>query len=281
MAKQVNSIGQNIEQMQFARNDLRVLAAIRDCGFIRANQLKDFLLFRGFRKMSQKYTYGLTNRLVNMGLADLNRRALRWNAGVFSATAEGHSILRQCSCGLEVNANPFTAGEASLEHFVTLNDMMLKFYKGFQVSYWLSDFLVRSENQIRQEQGFAKDYDAVCEIQVTNKPLTVAIEYEHTLKNRAKYSEVFKSYVNDPYVQLVIFIVDSPKWIAPFSESIKVPGRRLCFVTTKSFLTQPFNSMQVSRWNGPSVETVTLAQAMQQATENKNKEYLISHTPPA
>lgn len=282
MAKQINSDGNIIQKMQFARNDLRVLTAIRDCGFVRANQLKELLVYRGFKKMSLKQTYGLTNRLVNFGFVDLNRRALRWNAGVFSATAEGHNVLRNSGCGLveKVNANPFNSS-ASLEHFVTLNDIMLKMHKAFPVSYWLSDFLIQSENQLRAEQGFAKDYDAVCEIMVNNKPLIVAIEYEHTLKNRASYREVFDSYMKDPYVQLVILIVDSPKWIGLFAEAIKVPGRRLCFVTTKQFLAQSFNTMLVSRWNGPTFENVSLSQAMLQATENKYTEYLVSHTPPA
>ncbi len=281
MAKQVNSAGRNIKQMQFSRNDLRVLTSIRDCGFVRANQLRELLIFRGFKKVSLKQTYAFTNRLVNMGLVELNRRALRWNAGVFSVTSEGHAMLRVCNCGVEINANPFNQGEASLDHFVELNDFMLKFHKNFKVSYWLTDFLVRAENQLRQEQGFAKDYDAVCELKVGNKPLTVAVEYEHSLKNRDKYTEIFKSYTNDKYVQLVVFIVDSPKWMAPFSESIRVPGNRLCFVTRSQFKAQSFTSMPVARWNGPRLEQVTLGQVMQQAADNAYEEYLVSHTPPA
>ncbi len=281
MPKQINSTGRNIKKMQFARNDLRVLTAIRDCGFIRANQLRELLLFRGFRKISLKQTYAFTNRLINMGLVELNRRALRWNAGVFTVTTEGHVMLRVCDCGVEINANPFNSGEASLEHFVELNDVMLKFHKGYKVSYWLTDFLVRAENQLRQEQGFAKDYDAVCEIKVGERPLIVAIEYEHSLKNRAKYTEIFKSYTSDTYVQLVIFIVESPKWMAPFTESLKVPGRRLCFVTSAQFKALPFSMLPVVRWNGAVLEQVTLGQAMQQATDNKYTEYLVSHTLPA
>ncbi len=118
------------------------------------------------------------------------------------------------------------------------------------------------------------------EIKVDNRPLTPAIEYEHTLKNRTKYREAFESYTKDPYVQLVLFIIDSPKWIAPLSKSIQVPGQRLCFVTTNQFLSQPLNSMRVVRWNGPTLEQVSLAQAMHQATENKYTEYLLSYTPP-
>jgi hypothetical protein len=281
MAKQLDSNGKNIKKMKFTRNDLRVLTAIRDCGFVRINQLREMLLYRGFKQISVKYTYTLANRLAKLGLVALNRYGLLSDAGVYTATSEGRELLCKCGCGLDdkVNADPLKSS-ASFEHYVTLNDIMLKLYKVFPVSYWLSDFLVQSENQLRKEQGFAKDYDAVCEIVVNKKQLILAIEYEHTLKNRASYREVFESYMKDPYIQLVIFIVDSPKWIGPITESIKVPGRRLCFVTTKQFLTQTFNSMQVSRWNGPTIENVPLAQAMDQATENKYTEYLVSHTPP-
>lgn len=273
MARQVTSSGRNIGKMQFARNDLRVLAAIRDYGVVRSDQLTEILPFRGFKKIILVQTYGFTKRLMNMGFVKLDQMALASRAGVFNVTPEGHARLRACGWGIEVNANPFTSAEPSVEHFLTLNDIMLKFHKQFPVSYWLTDFLVRSENQLRQERGFAKDYDAVGKIMVGEKPFAVAIEYEHTLKNRAAYSELFKSYAHDPYIQLVIFIADSPNWMAPLTESVKVPGTRLCFVTKDQFLTQPFGLVPAVRWNGQTLEGVTLGQAVEQATRNKRTEY--------
>lgn len=280
MAQQVSSTGRKVGKMQFARNDLRVLAAIRDCGVIRSDQLTELLPYRGFKKIILVQTYGLAKRLRNMGFVKLDQMALPARAGVFNVTPEGHARLRACGCGIEVNANPFTMGEPSVAHFLTLNDVMLKFRKQFEVSYWLTDFLVRSENQLQQEDGFAKDYDAVGEIKVGGKPLTVAIEYEHRLKSRAAYAEVFESYTHDPYVQLVVFIADSPNWMAPLTESVKVPGSRLCFVTKDQFLNQPFDSVPARRWNGKDLEHIMLGQAVEQAASNKYIEYPVVYQLP-
>jgi hypothetical protein len=291
MIMPINSSGQIIKKMHFARNDLRVLAAIRDCGFIRARQLMELLPYRGLRKIGLTKTYGYANRLAHMGLVvnnsiinaglyDANKFNPRKYIGVYSVTNEGHTMLRVCNCGLEIPANPFNVGEASINHFVLLTDIMLKFYRELTVKYWLTDFIVRSENQLRQEQGFAKDYDAVCEVKVGSTWLTVAIEYEHTLKNRAKYTELFKSYSSDPYVQLVVFVVDSPRWIAPFTESITVTGTRLCFVTIEDFQSKPFNSMPIVRWKGNILEQSVLEDALQVAAKSKHTEFMVSHTNP-
>lgn len=284
-AKQINSSGEIIKEMQFARNDLRVLALIRDCGFIRANQLSELLRFRGFRSaVHLKHVYGYAKRLVNMGLVEHNRRVLGGNLGAFSVTKDGHDMLRECSFGLctddvKTNSDPH-ADAAGIQHFISMNDVMLKFHQAYPVSFWLTDFLVRFENQLRESEGFGKDFDAVFEIALDGKPLTMAIEYEHTRRNRTRHREAFKSYTADPYIQLVIMIFDSARWIAPFNEALKVPGRRLCFTTSAEFFSLPFSSMRVFRWSGQTAETVTLLKAMQQATENNNQNYDVSYFPP-
>ena len=148
------------------------------------------------------------------------------------------------------------------------------------MSFWLTDFLVRSENQLREEDGFAKDYDAVFQITHEKAQLTVAIEYEHTLRNRRRYQDAFKSYSADPYIQLVIFIVESANWAAPFTEGKKVPGRKLCYMTSAEFLSRPLAKVNATRWNGQAFESITLGRAMQEATANKNREYVVNHLPP-
>jgi hypothetical protein len=280
LAKQVNSSGAIIKKMEFSRNDLRVLAAIRDCGLISIKQLASLF---PHRKLSTKphlaRVYNHTYRLINMGFVQFHKRFLQGKTGLLSVTPEGHAMLRVHSCGLGVNADAL-ADAAGIRHFVSMTDVMLKFHQEFDVSFWLTDCMVRAENNARGDEGFAKDWDAVGRIAFEGKPLTVAVEYEHVLKSRSRYRDVFKSYSADPYVQLVIFIVRSARWSAPITESMSIPGRRLCFVSGAQFFTQPFKSMPVVRWNGQSVDTVSMAQAMKQATENKSREYLVSFNPP-
>jgi hypothetical protein len=280
MAKQISSSGRAVKQMEFGRNDLRVLATIRDCGLISINQLHALFPYRKLPRTDRSHVYHFATRLASMGLIEFKHRIIDGKTGALALTSEGHSRLRLHGYPLEKTNADAEADAAGLPHFVFMNDAMLKFHKAYPVSFWLTDFLVRSENQLREEEGFAKDYDAVFQIMYEKSPLTVAIEYEHTLRNKTRYQEAFKSYDTDPYIQLVIFIVESAEWTAPFTEGMKVPGRRLCYVTSAQFLTQPLSALRVVRWNGERLETITLAQAMQQAATNKNQEYMVSHFPP-
>ncbi len=280
MAKQITSSGRIIKKMEFGRNDLRVLAAIRDCGFISVNQLHALFPYRNLARTDRSHIYHFATRLANMGLIEFRRRVINGKAGALVLTNDGHSMLRLHGYSLERTAADAEADAAGIQHFLSMTDVMLKFHKEFPVSFWLTDFLVRSENQLREEEGFAKDYDAVFQITYEKASLTVAIEYEHTLRNRRRYQDAFKSYTADQYVQLVIFIVESAGWVGPFAEGMKVPGRRLCYVTSAQLFTQPLSTLRVSRWNGQSLESSTLAQVMQEAAANKNKTYLVSHFPP-
>jgi len=281
IAKQVSSSGRIIKRMEFARNDLRVLAAIRDCGFISINQLHALFPYRRITKHSDiTQVYHFTKRLENMGLIEFNYRIVDGKQGALSLTDEGHSMLRLHSYSLETTNADARADAAGIQHFIFMNEAMLKFYKEYSVSFWLTDFLVRAENQLLEDEGFAKDYDAVFQIVCENVPLTVAIEYEHTQRNKTRYQDAFKSYANDPYIQLVIFIVESANWAAPFTEGKKVPGRKLCYMTSAEFLSRPLAKVNATRWNGQAFESITLGRAMQEATANKNREYVVNHLPP-
>lgn len=268
------------KKLIFNRRDLKVLAAIRDHGYIRADQLAAVIRSRGVGCSRVKKVYSYTHRLSKMGYAVLNRRGLVGGLGVHMVTDSGHNMLRECGYGLEVVAKA-ESDPAGIDHFLSLTDMMLRFSREYSpVNYWLTDFVVRSENIRRDADGLAKDYDAVGEITVKGRPLTVAIEYEHTLRNSSRYLQMAKSYSADPYVQLVICVLDSDKWVEPVAQSYGVPGHKLCFVNYAQFRTSSFEETAAVRWNGKSITTTTLAGALQDASNVPADPYLPSYNPP-
>lgn len=234
-----------------------------------------------------------------MGFVSLNCRGLVGNIGVLTVTDAGHNMLRECGYGLNTHAKA-ESDPAGVEHFLSLTDMMLRFSREYTpVNYWLTDFVVRSENNLRgtgdvaekrfsmrpendriNAGGLAKEYDAVGEIAVNGRPLTIAIEYEHTLKASSKYELMARSYAADPYVQLVICVLDSENWVAPVVQSFRVPGHKLCFVNYAQFSTSSFEETTAVRWNGKIVSSTTLARALQDASQVDAKPYLPSYAPP-
>ncbi len=189
-------------------------------------------------------------------------------------------MLRLHGYSLERTTADAEADAAGIQHFLSMTDVMLKFHKEFPVSFWLTDFLVRSENQLREEEGFAKDYDAVFQITYekarspSQSNTSTHFEIEGGIRMLSKATLPINT------SSFVIFIVESAGWVGPFAEGMKVPGRRLCYVTSAQLFTQPLSTLRVSRWNGQSLESSTLVQVMQEAAANKNKTYLVSHFPP-
>ena len=287
------------KRLTFVRRDLKVLAAIRDHGYIRADQLAVVIRQRGVGCARVKKVYEYTSRLSRMGFVSLNCRGLVGNISVLTVTDAGHNMLRECGYGLNTHAKA-ESDPAGVEHFLSLTDMMLRFSREYApVNYWLTDFVVRSENNLRgtgdatgprytarpeidrmNVGGLAKDYDAVGEIMVNERPLTIAIEYEHTLKASSKYEQMARSYAVDPYIQLVVCVLDSENWVAPVVQSFRVPGHKLCFVNYAQFSTSSFEETTAVRWNGKNVTSTVLARALQEASYVDAKPYLPSYKPP-
>ncbi len=277
--KQVTSNGRIIKEMRFARNDLKILASIRDCGFVTARQMHRILPYRGMKALHIKHVYGSLKRLVYMGYLAVSRSVLPGSNLVYFLTADGHAVLEKWGCGLGINADP-TTGVAGIPHYIVLNEIMLKIHHAYPVSYWLTDLMVQAENQARRQDGFAKDYDAVTELQVDHHTVTLAIEYEHTLRNRARYREAFSSYVKDPYVQLVVMIVDSEGWIGPIMEASTVPSQRFCLVTRDHFLSHDHSAVRVRRWTEKGLEVASLSAALREAGQIPSTRYPVSFLPP-
>ena len=126
MAKQINSSGKIIKQMEFGRNDLRVLSTIRDCGFITINQLHALFPYRRLPRTDRSHVYHFATRLVNMGLVEFRRRVINGKIGVLSVTSEGHSMLRLYGFSLEKTNADAKADAAGIQHFLSMNDAMLK-----------------------------------------------------------------------------------------------------------------------------------------------------------
>lgn len=287
------------KRLSFTRRDLTVLAAIRDHGYIRADQLAAVVRQRGVVCTRVKKVYEYTSKLSRMGFTAINRRGLIGNIGVMTVTDAGHKMLRECGYGLNTHAK-VESDPAGVEHFLSLTDMMLRFSREYPpVNYWLTDFVIRSENNLRgtgdesggrfgvrlesargDAGGLAKEYDAVGEITINGKPLTIAIEYERTLKSSSQYELMARSYAADPYVQLVICVLDSENWVAPVVRSFRVPGHKLCFVNYAQFSTSSFEETTAVRWSDKSVTSTTLARALQDAANEDSKRYLPSYVPP-
>lgn len=223
----------------FGRPELRALDIIRDYGYVTPAFLYKIFSQRGYNGC-QKWVSYLGAHLQNLGLVRLLKRVIEAKHGIYYATKQGIEALDHCGYGL-----PFYASApndmASITHFLALAAISIRLHDVIPVRYWLTDFLVHSENHVARELGFAKDYDAVFETTVQGRAFTVAIELEHSRKSAERYVEIAQSYSKDQYAQMILFVVETQSWIDPIAHAMGEGARHVCFVERDELLSRPLN----------------------------------------
>lgn len=229
----------------FGRPELRTLAIIRDYGYLTSELLYGIFQQRGYNGCRKWVSY-LCTHLQNLGMVRLVKRMIENNHGVYYITKQGFEALETCGCGLPYYASaPDDA--ASVDHFLALARISVAFHDALPVKYWLTDFVVRSENHVARERGFAKDYDAVFETTLQAQPFTVAVELEHSQKGADQYREIARSYSKDQYAHLVLFVVERQSWIDQIANAMGANAEQVCFVERGELLSHSLTECSAFR----------------------------------
>ena len=174
--------------------------------------------------------------LLRRGGYVITSKALNGTRGIVYAVSEAGLLAIQApreNLGL---SRDVTRDPASLNHFLALNRVFLGLINEFKVSFWLTDFQVRTDNMHYGTAGLAKDYDAVSEIFIQGLQVRVGIEYEASLKSAARYRELSASYASEKYLHLIIYVLSGPVMLKSIAPSFKALGARICFITEGDFL---------------------------------------------
>lgn len=98
----------------------------------------------------------------------------------------------------------------SIEHDITLVDLRIRFSKCASVVSWISENLLQCGLGYDKQYGvsqFVKHYpDAVMELKIEGQNYLIALEYEASIKNLARYEQKILNYYMHPEIGVVIYI---------------------------------------------------------------------------
>ena len=142
-----------------------------------------------------------------------------------------YTITRQGLRELE-NRQPrllsLTSGRGSsrngieIPHALLLNDIRRTFEQQFQVEWWRTDLLVRAANL--SARRYAKDYDAVFSLDRSSAgahSLTIAVEYERTLKAEDRYAEISNTLSGENSIDLLFYLCASADMVPLLAQRIR------------------------------------------------------------
>jgi hypothetical protein len=118
-----------------------------------------------------------------------------------------------------------------------LNDIRRTLEQQFSVRWWRTDLQVRAINLATGK--YAKDYDAVFSVDRSDageSSLTIAVEYERTLKAEDRYAEISNALSGESCVKILFYLCASADMVPLLAQRIRLENLLLCFTVARSLI---------------------------------------------
>ena len=219
--------------------DLALLRRVRDCRFITSYQLFEFAKTYDIASSLGSF-YWRIGRLVECGLVQTVTLQIG-KYRIYTITRQGLRELenrQECLLSLTSSARVL-AKRDEIPHALLLNDIRQTFEQQFSVRWWRTDLQVRAVNLATRK--YAKDYDAVLSVDRTDagqNALTIAVEYERTLKAEDRYSEISNTLNVESSIDIVFYFCSSADMVPLLAQRISPKNLLLGFTVARSFVNQ-------------------------------------------
>jgi hypothetical protein len=222
--------------------DLGLLKTVRDCRFITSYQLFEFARASNIATSLGSF-YWRIGRLVECGLV----HTVTFQIGkyrIYTITRQGLRELenrQECLLSLTSSARVLTKRD-EIPHALLLNDIRRRFEQQFRVEWWRTDLLVRAANL--STRRYAKDYDAVFSLDRSSagaSSLTIAVEYERTLKAEDRYAEISNTLSGENSIDIIdmlFYLCASADMVPLLAQRIALKNLVLGFTVARSFVHQ-------------------------------------------
>ena len=275
-AAQVNAgVDENVERQGGARipptgnsfkfnreRDLPLLLHIRNATFVSNEQLCRISLDGQLERNRRCYSWRL-QRLISGGLVRVLPEVRPYGGSVYAITRLGLATLESYGEGLISISSDSRTLPNSLQapHFLELNEIQRAFQETSYLTKWRSECELTSLNYVIGSP-LAKDYDAIAELSLDGESFRIAIEYERSLKNAARYKEIQQSIQDEGEVDLVLYLTSTMDLVFSLSSEFSHPPIPMCFVSSWKFRQHKFATNLILRY-GEMKETISFQQALQ------------------
>jgi len=217
--------------------DIALLRRVRDCRFITSNQLFEFAKASDIAHSCGSFHWRI-GRLVECGLVQTVTLQIG-KYRIYTITRQGLRELenrQECLLSLTSKARVL-AKRDEIPHALLLNDIRRTLEQQFSVRWWRTDLQVRAINLATGK--YAKDYDAVFSVDRSDageSSLTIAVEYERTLKAEDRYAEISNALSGESCVKILFYLCASADMVPLLAQRIRLENLLLCFTVARSLI---------------------------------------------
>jgi hypothetical protein len=151
------------------------------------------------------------SRLVDLGLVRKLKQTVPFCGPTYTITRYGLGCLESCGEGLLslTSESRVLPNEAQAAHFLELSEVRGALRRSGILDKWIGDVELKSLNLVL-DAPLAKDYDAVADLNLGPKGwLTVAIEFEKSVKRGARYREIVERIKEETQVGMLLYLTAS------------------------------------------------------------------------
>jgi DNA-binding transcriptional ArsR family regulator len=222
------------------QRDLPMILAIRNAVFISYGQLYSQLRSQGSEKNRQGFSWRLS-RLGDLGLVRKMKQIVPFNGPTYTITREGLSCLESCSEGLLslTSESRVLPSEAQAAHFLELGEIRGALRRAGIMEKWIGDVELKSLNLVL-ETPLAKDYDAIADLTIGPKgQLTVAIEFERSVKKAARYCEIVERIKEETQIDMLLYLTASADTVYQLTAILMEIDFAIALGASKQFCSDP------------------------------------------
>jgi hypothetical protein len=248
---------------KFSRErDLPLLLQVRNSTFVSNEQLYRFSIDNRLERNRRCFSWRL-QRFLAGGLIRTLPEVRPYGGLVYAITRFGLATLESYGEGLISISSESRALPNCLQapHFLELNEIRRAFHETNTLTKWRSECELTSRNYVIG-MPLAKDYDAIAELELNGECFRIAIEYERSLKNGARYKEIQKAIQDEGQVDLVLYLTSTVDLVFSLSSGFSHPPIPMCFVCSWKFRQHKFATNLILRY-GEMKETLSFQEALE------------------
>ncbi len=188
--------------------DIPLLLQVLHSRFVTHDQLREFMLLHCHELKRGSFNWRV-HRLVEAGL--LNRDCVRpiTPSPVYSLTSDGALNLAEHCPVLNNGKQKDALSSAHLRHSIDLNGLHLSLLRQGVLEDWQSEVSIRAKNELTSS-GYVKDYDAIVTVQLADRRVTFALEYERTPKKSKDYLQIRNLLEQENRIYRFLYVVPEP-----------------------------------------------------------------------
>ncbi len=215
--------------------DIPVLLQIRNARAICFDQLCDLLSLEILPERTRSLRWRVA-RLERTGLLTRLSGHPHLATPVFGITPQGLVALE--SRGHYLLSLPSTTEQilhpSQVPHALELVNIRVALAKTGVLHGWKSDLEITSKNLIL-ENGSAKDFDAIAEIEIEGDNRTIGIEYERNAKAAARYRAIREVLDRDEATDAILYLTSNDDILYLLAMELRATRKRIGFALSDSF----------------------------------------------